>query len=87
MSQVTDGLKTFGLLRPGEPVRASCVIRLANAYPVPSHDRARTVCQLQDWLADRDIDTVGRGGEWAYINSDEALHRGLALGRRLVQAA
>ena len=39
--------------------------------------------QLQSWLAERGIFTIGRFGEWAYINSDESLHRGLALGKRL----
>ena len=87
IGQVLDGLRTLGLLRAGEAARTTRVIRLAAAYPVPSLGRAAAVRQIQHWLAAQGIDTVGRGGEWAYINSDEALHRGLMLGRRLAQAA
>jgi hypothetical protein len=41
------------------------------------------VAEVKAWLEAHDIYTLGRFGEWAYINSDEALARGLALGSRL----
>jgi len=39
-----------------------------------------------DWAAERVAASAGKAerfAEWAYINADEALHRGLALGRTL----
>jgi protoporphyrinogen oxidase len=85
--QVVQGLTTMGLFASPEQIRATRVIRLAAAYPVPTHGCAQIIQQLRSWLASRSIHTVGRFGEWAYINSDEALHRGLKLGGQLAQAA
>jgi hypothetical protein len=53
------------------------------AYPVPTIDRSATVACAKAWLEERGIETVGRFGEWAYINSDEAMFRGLRIGQRL----
>jgi len=41
------------------------------------------VAEIKAWLAERDMYTVGRFGEWEYINSDKCVHKGLALGREL----
>ena len=48
-------------------------------YPVPTHARPAIVARAKAWLGARGIHTLGRFGEWDYINADEALHRGLAL--------
>jgi hypothetical protein len=59
---------------------ATRVLRLPHGYPVPTHERAWIVGAAKTWLAQRHITTLGRFGEWAYINSDEALARGLRWG-------
>jgi UDP-galactopyranose mutase len=82
-AQVVHGLCVLGLIRSPADVRATRVIHVRRGYPVPTHGRAAAMERLRDWLSERDIDTVGRFAEWAYINSDEALYRGLALGRHL----
>jgi protoporphyrinogen oxidase len=82
--QVVRGLCTLGLLRSPSAVRATKAIHVPRAYPVPTADRNATVRSLTDWLAERAIYCVGRFGEWAYINADEALYRGLKLGRQLL---
>ena len=64
-------------------VRRTRVVTIRDAYPVPTHDRAARVADIRAWLEARDVHTVGRLGEWAYVNADECLRRGLALGRRL----
>jgi protoporphyrinogen oxidase len=64
-------------------VAAARVTRLAAGYPVPTRARAAIVDKATRWLAGEGIHSVGRWGEWAYINSDEALHRGMRLGALL----
>jgi protoporphyrinogen oxidase len=53
------------------------------AYPVYTHDRPGIVGRIKEWLARSDIHTLGRFGEWEYINSDKCVAKGLALGRKL----
>jgi len=84
--QVVEGLVAMKLIQSPAEVRSARVIRVRYAYPVPTPGRAAIVERLRHWLEERGIHTVGRFGEWAYINSDEALHRGLALGRALLES-
>jgi UDP-galactopyranose mutase len=53
---------------------------------VPTHSRSATIRRVREWLAQKDITIVGRFAEWAYINADEALARGLAVGEALAGA-
>jgi UDP-galactopyranose mutase len=78
-----DNLIELGLIPSGDRVVATTVIALPYAYPVPTRERAAIVARIAAWLRERGIHSVGRFGEWAYINSDEALFRGLTLGRAL----
>jgi len=78
-----SGLREMRVLNaPGEVV-ASRVLHVRYAYPVPTHARDGIVSRARQWLRERRIETLGRFGEWAYINSDEAMHRGLRLGAHL----
>jgi hypothetical protein len=52
---------------------------------VPTHARAATLRSVRAWLAELDIAIAGRFAEWAYINSDEALARGMDIGNALVE--
>ena len=82
--QVVQGLVTMKLIESPAEVRSTRTIRVRYGYPLPTHDRAPIVERSRRWLEERGIHTVGRFGEWAYINSDEALRRGLALGGALL---
>jgi UDP-galactopyranose mutase len=84
--QVVSGLVTLGLIRSSAEVRLARILRVPRAYPVPTRQRDAVMRELRMWLEDRGIYCVGRFAEWAYINSDEALFRGLTLGRRLIGA-
>ena len=57
------------------------------AYPVPTHNRDSIVDNIQTWLINEDIYSVGRFGQWAYINSDEAIFRGFKIGREISSMA
>jgi UDP-galactopyranose mutase len=80
---VVHHLTVLGLISSPAVVQATEVVSVPYGYPVPTHDRDAVVAGLKAWLAERGIHPVGRFGEWAYINADEALHRGLTLGRAL----
>jgi protoporphyrinogen oxidase len=77
------GLQQMGVLNSPADVVATRVLSVKYAYPVPTLARDVLVTQALEWLKLHHIHTVGRFGEWAYINSDEALHRGVRLGAAL----
>lgn len=85
--RVIEGLRSIRLLRERDQIAATQVIELPRAYPVPTHERGAIVDEARAWLAERGIRTVGRFGEWAYINADEALYRGMCLGDELAREA
>jgi UDP-galactopyranose mutase len=80
---VVAGLLRMALIPSRDHVRSAKVLRVPFGYPVQTHSRSKNVAIAQDWLGKHNIYTVGRFGEWAYINSDEALHRGHRLGTQL----
>jgi UDP-galactopyranose mutase len=83
VDDVIAGLMEIGLIGGRAEIRAAETLRLDFGYPVPTHARDRIMRDARDWLADRGILLAGRFAEWAYINSDEALSRGLRLGRAI----
>jgi hypothetical protein len=52
-------------------------------YPVPTHARTTIVAEARAWLRERGIRTLGRFGEWEYINSDECIHKAMTLAAEL----
>jgi protoporphyrinogen oxidase len=83
--QAVAGLEVLGLIGSASEVVTTRVVSLPAAYPVPTLERAASVRRILGWLENLQIYAVGRFGEWAYINSDEALDRGLRLGRALAE--
>jgi protoporphyrinogen oxidase len=83
VKQVIQGLLALKLVKSFAEVTATRVIRVARGYPMPTHERPAIMERLKSWLQEQEIYTLGRFGEWAYINSDEALHRGFQLGQKL----
>jgi len=73
----------MGMIRSADDVCRAEVVRIPFGYPVQTHSRSNIVALAQHWLGEHNIYTVGRFGEWAYINSDEALYRGHCLGEKL----
>lgn len=53
------------------------------SYPVPTHGKQDIINDIKVWLKKHSVYTVGRFAEWDYINSDEAINRGLNLGDSL----
>jgi len=83
VNSVVAGLLRMGMIRSADDVCRAEVVRIPFGYPVQTHSRSNIVALAQHWLGEHNIYTVGRFGEWAYINSDEALYRGHCLGEKL----
>lgn len=79
----TENLQRIGLIGSQSDIRRAKRVHLQYGYPAPTHARDRVIGEARSWLADRGIHICGRFAEWAYINADEALARGLAIGRML----
>jgi len=80
---ILDNLLEMKLIKSESEVLKIAIHNAKYAYPVPTHNRNQIVNEIQEWLNEMGIYSIGRFGQWAYINSDEALHRGLVLGRSL----
>lgn len=80
---ITDSLMEMKLIKSIDEVEKIVLHEAKYAYPVPTHDRDEIVAEIQEWLNEFKIYSVGRFGQWAYINSDESLHRGLITGRAI----
>lgn len=83
--RTVDWLCDLGILDSPEDVIWTGHVDAKYAYPVYTHERPGQVAAIKAWLAEHDMYTVGRFGEWEYINSDKCVHKGLALGRELRQ--
>jgi len=78
-----DALQKMSIIKGHVDVLATKTIDVKYAYPVPTHNRMEIVAKARAFLREHDVYTLGRFGEWAYINSDEALARGMILGEEL----
>jgi protoporphyrinogen oxidase len=80
---VVAGLLRMALIPSSDCIRCAEVLRIPFGYPVQTHTRNYIVALARNWLSEHRIYTIGRFGEWAYINSDEAFYRGHSLGTEL----
>lgn len=53
------------------------------AYPVYTQARPALLDSIKGWLGQHHIYTLGRFGDWEYINSDKCVMKALTLGRTL----
>lgn len=83
---IKDSLEEMQLVKSRSEISKVQIVNTQFAYPVPTHNKQQIIRQIKDWLNEQRIWTVGRFGEWAYINSDESFHRGFALGRNLLSS-
>lgn len=81
--QTIDLLCALGILSSPEDIIWKGHVDVHYAYPVYTHRRPALVQAIKDALAPWDIYTLGRFGDWEYINSDKCVMKGLELGRAL----
>lgn len=73
----------LSILKSPEDIVWQGHIDIEYAYPVYTHQRQSLVRGIKDWMARRHIYTLGRFGDWEYINSDKCVLQGLILAREL----
>lgn len=78
-----DFLQEVGILESAADVAWTGHRDVKYAYPVYTHERPGQVQGVKEWMEQHDIFSVGRFGDWAYVNSDRCVNRGLDLGREL----
>src|SRR5690606_15436301 len=81
--EVTAFLCDIGVLDSPEDIVWTGHIDVKYAYPVYTHDRPALLREIKEWMARYDIYTLGRFGDWEYVNSDRCIAKGLELGREL----
>ena len=79
-----DFLRDIEVLRSADDVTWTGHIDVKYAYPVYTHERVGHLERIKAWLAQHDIHTVGRFGNWEYVNSDRCVKMGLDLGAALI---
>ena len=72
-----------GILESREDVEWTGHVDVRYGYPVYTHDRPTLVNGIKEWMESQDIYTLGRFGDWEYINSDRCVMKGITLGREL----
>jgi protoporphyrinogen oxidase len=81
--RTVDLLCDIGVLDSAADIAWSGHVDVKYAYPVYTHERPHLLAEIKDWLRSRGIHTVGRFGDWEYVNSDRCVHKGMELGRSL----
>jgi protoporphyrinogen oxidase len=71
----------MGVLRADDRIPVRQVIELTPAYVIYDLDHAGNVALVLSWLADHDIWSAGRFGEWEYLNMDHAIASGMRAAR------
>ena len=82
--RVIESVRELGILAESDRIVASSCVSVPLAYPIATRGSAAAVAELRAHYSAHGVHLVGRFGEWAYINSDEAVRRGrdLALALR-----
>jgi protoporphyrinogen oxidase len=78
-----DFLIQRGILRSTSDIIWDGYKNVQYAYPVYTHQRSELVQGIKDWLAQFNIYTLGRFGDWEYINSDRCIKKGLSFAKEL----
>lgn len=82
IEKTLESLKKVGLMADGDRVLAAQAVQLPFAYVIPQWHKDAAVKTIKEYLAQHDIYTAGRFGEWAYYNSDHSI----LSGKRVVDA-
>ncbi|MFI5046027.1 MAG: protoporphyrinogen/coproporphyrinogen oxidase [Acidimicrobiia bacterium] len=83
---VVAQLHNLGILGERDPIVATSTVDVRYAYPIATRAGQQAVAELRRHYAELGVHLLGRFGEWDYINSDEAVHRGMRLAEQLNDA-
>ena len=82
IEETVRGLEGAGILKRGEII-ASETRRFEYAYPVYDLNYSANTKRIRAYFREQGIDLLGRFAEFEYINSDECIHRAMAMARKL----
>lgn len=83
IERVIHDLIDMHLLRDDDEIVGKQILDLPLGYPMPSPDRIDNVKTIRSFLESKDIYTLGRYGEWEYINMHDIIPRARDLANRL----
>lgn len=84
LKTTVDWLIANRFIESSDDIAAQRVVDVRYGYPLPTHANPATLSQIMRYLEQLEIYTIGRFGSWSYANSDECIHQGLELARRLL---
>ena len=93
LEQTISALTAADILSPDDRIEVVHTQAILPAYVIYDLDHVRNVDLVRSWLAEHDIWTAGRFGDWEYSNMDESMRSGkriadsIADGRRSRPAA
>ena len=76
IAETIEGLQRMGVLRPDDDIRVAEIVEISPAYVIYTLDHEAAVATILEWMVDQGIHSVGRFGEWAYFNMDDAIASG-----------
>jgi protoporphyrinogen oxidase len=76
--QVIEAVVGMGIITEEERPVATSVVTVRHAYPIYTKDTVAAREHLLSTLEEKGVYCAGRFGEWLYINSDDAIMRGMA---------
>jgi protoporphyrinogen oxidase len=82
-SRCANAIVEIGQIRSIGEIIWQAHFDVKNGYPVPTHESGKIVQQIKEYLSQFNIYTLGRFGEWEYINSDNCIWRGKKLAETL----
>jgi protoporphyrinogen oxidase len=85
IQRVIDDMIDMKILRPEDKVLGQQMIDIEMGYPMPSPDRIDNVKKIRTYLETQGIYTLGRYGEWEYINMHDIIPRSRDLAKRLAE--
>jgi UDP-galactopyranose mutase len=82
LPKTVDALVDMGSLASASDVIWSDAIEVQYGYPVYTHKRPFIMAKIKQYLRSINIFTLGRFGEWEYVNSDNCVWRGMQLAKQ-----
>lgn len=83
VQRVLKDLHTMHVLQPQDTIADIRILRLPYAYPRMHIGWLETVQQIRAYLKEQDIYTLGRFGEWEYLNIHDIIPRSYNLAEQL----
>ena len=86
IQRVIEDCQTVGILQPSDSIVVANEVDMPYAYVLPDLHKEAAVARIQSWLRPQGIISVGRFGEWMYLNTDHCFLAGKEAAERIKAA-